>query len=343
MVRKIFELYREGYGYSYIAEYLNQKGYPSPSSRQGLVNAAAAWNAVAVQRILSNRVYIGDTVQGVSEKVSFKSKKTRRLPSDKWVITVQTHEPIIAREEFEEVQKIRAGKGTRSEPYKGHLHMFKGVLFCGGCGSTLFARMRKGRPMAYICGNYSKGGKNACESHHSNEKELNNILLDQLQQMLKNKQIRQEVIRILEQEAREEEPFEAELEKLQQQLAVKRKQQDTLYMDRLEGKISEDLFNRMNTVLEQKILGLKREIETLEVKEKSKREYDSIIDEMLADLLNNGLQYELVKLLVEKITIYCEKDSIDGLIGIRHGKNTKIETNGVVCIDFNFEKPTINI
>ena len=77
IVREIFELYKKGFGYSAISKILNDKGYPSPSSRNGV--KGGKWNHVAVRRILCNRVYIGDTVQRVSEKISFKSIINNRL------------------------------------------------------------------------------------------------------------------------------------------------------------------------------------------------------------------------------------------------------------------------
>ena len=98
-VRMIYSFYRSGLGYSAIAKKLNERRLPSPGGGK--------WNRIAVRRILCSRVYTGDTVQGVSEKISFKSKKTRRLPREQWVITRGTHEAIISEEEFSEVQKIR--------------------------------------------------------------------------------------------------------------------------------------------------------------------------------------------------------------------------------------------
>ena len=72
VVRRIYSLYLSGMGYTAISKYLDEKGYASPGDR--------GWNRITVRRILSSRVYIGDTVQGVSEKVSFKSKRREGFP-----------------------------------------------------------------------------------------------------------------------------------------------------------------------------------------------------------------------------------------------------------------------
>ena len=102
IVRLIYRLYLSGMGYTAISKYLEEKGYGSPRNK--------GWNRITVRRILCSRVYIGDTVQGVSEKVSFKSKKTRRLPESRWVITEGTHDALIPRKMFDEVQALRQSR-----------------------------------------------------------------------------------------------------------------------------------------------------------------------------------------------------------------------------------------
>lgn len=340
VVKKIYSLYLDGYGYASIAEHLNDKGYLSPSRQQGTANASPKWNAVAVQRILTNRVYIGDTVQGVSEKISFKSKKTRRLPTEKWVITKNTHPLIISQEEFEKVQKLRSQKKTQSETHKGQLHAFKGLLTCGGCGSTLFARVRKGRPMAYICGNYGKYGTARCSSHHVGERELEEIVVKELALLLGDRKIRERVTRQLSSDMGEREAGLREIDRLEQQLIQKQKQQDVLYMDRLEGRVSDQLFDRMNQGLEQKIKCIKREIEELKHRKGASEDFEGVIEAMLTAFEKNGLQHEFMRLLVDRITVYDEKDDVTGLLPLCHGENSIQNTlrNGAIVVDFKFGK-----
>ena len=153
IVKNIFQLYLEGRSYKHIADHLNAAGIPSPGARK---KQGSCWSPSTIMRILSNTVYIGDTIQGVSEKISYKSRKTRRLPSSSWVITRNTHEPIISREIFEKVARLRQQRRSGAGNNKGKIHIFKGLLFCGNCGSVLFARQRKNRPMGYCCSNYMK-------------------------------------------------------------------------------------------------------------------------------------------------------------------------------------------
>ncbi len=300
IVREIFDLYLEGYGYSSIAKILNDRGCPPP----GKSARGEGWNAVAVGRILGNRVYIGDTVQGVSEKISFKSKKTRRLPREKWVLTPGTHEPIISREKFEEVQKLRRSKRDALGPHKGEIHVFRGLLFCGRCGQTMVARSRKNRPMGYICSQYARYGKKGCTSHYINEKALGEVLTGEILDLLYDEKIKPLVKAKLAEKYSGKTDLEKEAERLELQLAARQRQQDILYRDKLEGKISEELFTRTNNYIEKSISLLKDEIRQL--REAAARCFDP--EEALrkaAEILSaGGLTNRLVRMLVDSVSVY---------------------------------------
>jgi site-specific DNA recombinase len=327
VVREIFDMYCEGYGYAYIARLLNEKGYTSPSGK-------ALWNAVAVQRILGSRVYIGDTVQGVSEKVSFKSKRTRRLPQNKWVITENTHEAIVTREQFDKVEKIRQQRRKSSGPHKGSLHTFRGLLYCGRCGSVMFARARKNRPLGYICGSYSKKGKKACESHYISEKTVSDCLIKELNVWLEKPGLMDKVNKLLAQRLRNR-SNDAQLSKMRQQLCVRQKQQDAIYIDKLEGKISEQLFLRMNANVENKIEQLKAEIRKLG----SVSQHNFDIGKAVADFFNyiekNGLTRDIVSSIVEKIFVFNAEDiEISSNIALAEDQKIYAKENGALVIDF---------
>ncbi len=299
VVKEIYRLYQEGWGYSHIADYLNQRVCPSPSK--------STWNPVGVRRILCNRVYIGDTVQGISERISFKSKKTRRLPEDRWVITENTHEPIIGKEEFYRVQKMRGEKSVDSGPHKGVIHLFRGIVYCGKCGSVMFARSRKDRPMSYICSSYSKNGRTDCTSHHIKEEELTGIVMEDITKLI-------DMIEVdLKLREKVEKLFcvdnsEIEIERLEKQLSLKLKQQEMLYQDRLEEKISEDLFIRMNRQLEEKVGLLRGEILVLMEKNRSSPDTSQIVSMLRNKLSCGGITNEIIRAVVNKVVVFDAGD-----------------------------------
>jgi len=333
IVKKIFEMYKQGYGYSYIARYLDAQGCPPPALKNSMYTGKLHWNPVAIQRILLNRVYIGDTVQGVSEKVSFKSKKTRRLPKHRWVITENTHEPIIDRDDFEEVQKIRECKSVRCERHKGSPNLFTSVLYCGRCGSIMYARRRKDAPMAYVCSNYAKYGAKKCTSHYICEDDLLNILYDELKCALSNNDIIQKIKLRIEDYAMKESNL-SEIDELERIIEEKVRQQDMMYIDKLEGKISEQQFLRINAEIESQIDGLKKEIIAC------KNRYNIInfndTDNLIKSIEVKDINLETVKSLVEKIVVFDKEDEFDKIYNNELCSNIprENENNGLIAVHF---------
>ena len=108
----------EGYGPTQIARLLTEKGVLTPTAydyqstgvlkNKSAIEAPTTWVTETVKGILSYREYMGDTVLGKTRSKSYKDKKTIDLPPEEWKIFENTHEPIIDRETWETVQKLRA-------------------------------------------------------------------------------------------------------------------------------------------------------------------------------------------------------------------------------------------
>ncbi len=115
VVQEIFHLYIErGYSYKKIAEVLTEKQIPTPWRNKVAygedlgrknVKYPNIWAQTTIRRILHNRVYIGDMVQGREQKISFKEKAVHSLPKEQWIIVRNTHEPIISEEVFIKTQQ----------------------------------------------------------------------------------------------------------------------------------------------------------------------------------------------------------------------------------------------
>lgn len=338
VVREIFSLYKQGYGYGYIAKHLSSKGYPPPSEKHNGASLSKLWNAVAVQRILCNRTYAGDTVQGVSEKISFKSKKTRRLPQNRWVITTNTHPPIILREEFDEVQKLRSGKRKNAGPHKGKLHLLRGLLYCGKCGNTMIARVRKDRPMGYICGNYGRNGRGGCSSHYVSEKVIRDVLLCEIGKLIDDEAVREKAAELIDKNLVCKGNYQAEITKLEQQLANKQKQQDILYFDKLEGKVSEQLFERMNANIENKISSLLQDINIIKSKENKEMDGESILGSLKANLNKIGLTNKMIHMMVDRIFLFEADDTpIESYnLNLNNDQAAKVSSRGAIVINFRY-------
>ena len=78
--------------------------------------------------MLKNQVYIGNTVQNKKSKISYKSKKIKNNPKEKWIIVENTHQPIIDKKLFDSVKLILEGRDTAR--FTKHEYLFKGLLKC---------------------------------------------------------------------------------------------------------------------------------------------------------------------------------------------------------------------
>ncbi len=172
-VKRIFQLYLEGYGSLKIAKLFNDEGIPNPTKYKNLHGSSwkkgkkeerlGLWNSVTVRRILKNRMYIGDMVQGVHRKLSYKSKKCVLVPKEQWYIVENTHEAIVDKAAFELVQKLMERK--RRSDGSGKPHVLAGRVRCADCGSSMIRFTPKDRnghslPYKYLrCGMLDKNSR----------------------------------------------------------------------------------------------------------------------------------------------------------------------------------------
>ena len=135
-----------------------------------------AWLPETVRVILHNREYTGATVTGKTDKPSFKRKEQVKLPSDKWHVTEDTHEPLIDKDTFETVQQMLQGR--KRAPLTGHVDKYSNLLYCPDCGKRLYImRKTSGHTARYVCSTYQREGKNACSMHSIGERTLDTIVL----------------------------------------------------------------------------------------------------------------------------------------------------------------------
>jgi len=154
-VRLMFRLAVEGKGVHLIAKALSAKQILSPGAykiTQGDTRFEKAfinrpdeykyiWRFSCVQKILRNRVYVGDMVNRKAETVSYKTKKRVLIPEDKQIVVENMHEPIISREDFERATELR--KARHSPNRNNYVNVFRSVLFCAECGHKLTSATRR--------------------------------------------------------------------------------------------------------------------------------------------------------------------------------------------------------
>lgn len=138
IVRDIFDKYLEGWGHGKVARYLTKNDISTPLQVVGKANAGLYWQGNTVKGILQNPHYIGDFVQGRETSMNVTNKTRKVNAKEDWVIVPNTHQPIISRDVFEQVQKMLEQKAIRGRGRtKAKKHLFTNVAYCSECGIVL--------------------------------------------------------------------------------------------------------------------------------------------------------------------------------------------------------------
>lgn len=151
VVKKIFEMYLSGMTYSEIARELQSEGIDSPPKycylKQGNLekaDKARDWYHLHVKTILMNRHYVGDSVHATREGGFNTPDKDRRVSEEHWLIIPNTHEPLVSRDMFAEVQeKIKRqvqnihARNAALEHEKTPENFFPGKCICACCRKNI--------------------------------------------------------------------------------------------------------------------------------------------------------------------------------------------------------------
>ena len=196
VVRRIFHLAGECHGPYEIAEMLSKDHVLCPACYNVLHDTCMKrantdmskpyhWNGATVTNILRRPEYMGYTVNFRTEKNGWKVKRTRKPPNE-WLLFEDTHEAIVAPEEWIAAQN--ALKVRRRTDSTGSANPLTGKLFCAECGAMLNDHRSKAKRTGkasddyYDCPTYSQG-KGDCCCHYITTDFLRSILLSMIQQV----------------------------------------------------------------------------------------------------------------------------------------------------------------
>ena len=154
VVFTIFDLYDKGYGFTTIADYLNERGIVTPtdyrktgeyiSSKKN--NSSLKWEKSSIRKIITNKVYQGSYLYTAEN----------------------THEAIIDNNLWNSVQSRLEGKSTHSghDFYDKNGNEFCGKVFCSVCNKPFTienSRCKNGIVQYLRCSSYDCRGKHKCK------------------------------------------------------------------------------------------------------------------------------------------------------------------------------------
>lgn len=185
LVKKIYNLYLEGYGVQAIANKLNNEGYKTINGNK--------WQKSTITIILKNITYTGDLLLQKTYIADYITKLKKLNKGEKTQYLVEEdHEPIISKEMFNEVQKIflERQKRFKSSHTANKQHLFTGMLRCSICKKNY--RRKKGNVRWFwTCSTFNTYGKAYCSSKSIPEE----ILIETTKQVLKVKELTAEMVK----------------------------------------------------------------------------------------------------------------------------------------------------
>ncbi len=254
VVREVFTLFSQGYGKTAIARMLNDRGIPNPTEYKRLkglryqspkTKNSTLWKYYAIADMLGNEIYIGNMVQGKYGSISYKTKQNKPRPKNEWYVVKGTHEPIIDKDLWNNVQNLIAQK---AKPFSiGKIGIFARKARCVNCGYIMRSSKNKGKH--YLkCPNHHVA-EGACIGSFISVDRLERLVIKELNNMISEYLDKDELEQNIEfcnnlngQKAR----LTADIAAYKKKIAEYSKGVRDLYMDKVKGLISESDYVEMS-------------------------------------------------------------------------------------------------
>ncbi len=359
IVRRIYRLYIDGWGYKKIANTLTDEGIPTPrmAERERKIaegeeyrrSVKSAWSIATVQGILDNDFYIGTLRQGKYTRAKINGRDILRDEVEQIVIE-NHHQPIIDYRTFATIRALREKRAKYN--YRGvkiNENVYSGFLECGDCGAPMFALSRRDLKPAYTCGTYHRRGTAGCTTHH--------IRVDKLDELVKLyvKKVRDNSAEMLEklnaelarepEDVAETERSAANLEDVlldaQEELKATKRQRVRDIMRHPENEaVLEATYDELEADLLRKIEGLQSQIEhvtdrrnTMIRTNRAAKTAMEVFDDIIG---KEKLEKQDLELIIERIKVYEDrveiqlKADIDTLL--RRGELPEPDTEPVTVV-----------
>ncbi|NNJ32094.1 recombinase family protein [Lacrimispora defluvii] len=307
VVKRIYREYLEGASLLQIARGLEADGILTAANKR-------KWRPETLKKILQNEKYIGDALLQKTYTVDFLSKK--RVVNNGIVpqyYVENSHEPIIPREIFMQVQEemvrranLQTGKSGKRRVYSSK-YALSSIVYCGECGD-IYRRVhwnnRGYKSIVWRCASRLEEKGSDCSSRTINEATLQGAVVKAINEVLGNK--------------------DTFLTVLQENIAAVLNEDNDQTIQEIENRLNElqqELLRLVNAKADyQKVADeiyrlreLKQNILTENAEREGKRERIKEMMEFLHEQSVELQEYDeqLVRRLIEKITIYDEKITIE--------------------------------
>lgn len=330
-VKIMFDMALEGKGIKAIANKLTEMKIPIPcvykkESRARDItdnDGNGIWRPATIRNILKSEMYIGNMVQNTYNKISYNSKKVKKVKPKDYIIVEKTHEPLVSKEIFDRVQQgLKNRTKTVNLERKQKKFLFTGLLYCKDCRRTLniYEKKLKSHNSYYTqCNLYTKKGKYGyCSPHRINYRWLEVDLIEHIRKMgeafLENYESDNLIDQVNNIMNEDKVGLQEMLDNVIINISKSERMLDNLYYDKIENKIDDGTYQRLS----------ERHIKELDNLKEKKSELTNKMKEIENNALNidcdkckrtiekyikaENPTHELIYQLIERIEINEEKE-----------------------------------
>jgi stage V sporulation protein T len=345
VVRMVFRLYNDGWGYKKIANRLTDLKIPTPRmvereriearGEECKIKAKPEWSIITIQGMLENDFYIGTLRQGKYTRKKINGSDMKKDVNEH-IVFENNHPAVIDYRTYAITVEQRKNRTvTNYRGVKIHDNPYSGFIYCGDCGSPMFSMSRSDLKPAYICGTYHKRGLKGCTSHHTRADMLDKLLKSYIRKVKDNsKEMIAELELALKSEPNEIKSNGEIFEKLENMLisaqdelkATKRQKiREIMRRPEQEGAI-EEIYAELEAELESKITGFQNQIDLSVDKRnniiKANRAAKTALD-IFDDILDKkNLNKNDLEFIINRINVFNEhieiklKSDIDAILSI---------------------------
>lgn len=151
------------------------------------------------------------------------------------------HEPIITKDLFRQVQSILIN--PKKNKSRKEIFAYTNFISCGVCGFSITAQIQKNRYIYYHCSGY----KGNCNQPYIREEIIEEKIASLLENITVPEDIQEMILKSMKESLKEKiEYHNACVEQIEKQIKILQRRIDQTYLDKIDGKISEDFWLEQN-------------------------------------------------------------------------------------------------
>ena len=172
-----------------------------------------------------------------------------------------SHEPLVTRECWQRVQELLDARAENRTRKVKHDFAYTGLVHCGHCGCLFVGELKKRKYVYYHC----TGNRGKCEEPYTRQEILAREFAEVLQELV----IPQAILEwlgneVLSSDQTEQAARAQAIKKLQARYEQIQARIETMYLDKLDGRITQEFFDKQSAAWRSEQDGLQRKIQAVQ-------------------------------------------------------------------------------